>query len=159
MATILIVEERPVTRLFVATLLQDRGHRLFEATDSEGALRIVRAEKPDLVLIDVLAPSMDGCQFVLNLRSEPGLVQPRVVFRAAAGGAASRTPIHRHLAAADRKEDPQAHGDFGKAECGARSRHYRARRAARGGEGRSGTGDQETVIGGAGADAGEPPLA
>ncbi|TMG74126.1 MAG: diguanylate cyclase [Betaproteobacteria bacterium] len=84
MATILIVEERPVNRRFVATLLQDRGHRLFQATDSEGALRIVRAEKPDLVLIDVLAPSMDGCQFVLNLRSEPGLVQPRVVFRAAA---------------------------------------------------------------------------
>lgn len=84
MATILIVEERPVNRRFVVTLLQDHGHRVLEATDSEGALRIVRAEKPDLVLIDVLAPSMDGCQFVLNLRSEPGLVQPRVVFRAAA---------------------------------------------------------------------------
>src|SRR2546425_7717102 len=84
MATILIVEERPVNRRFVATLLQDRGHRLFEATDSEGALRIVRTEKPDLVLVDVLAPSMDGCQFVLDLRSGPDLVQPRAVFRAAA---------------------------------------------------------------------------
>jgi diguanylate cyclase (GGDEF)-like protein len=84
MATILIVEERPVNRRFVVTLLQDHGHRLLEATDSEEALRIGRAEKPDLVLIDVLAPSMDGCQFVLDLRSEPDLVQPRVVFRAAA---------------------------------------------------------------------------
>src|SRR5712691_10312556 len=84
MATILVVEERPVNRRFVVTLLQDRGHRLLEAADSEGALRIVRTEKPDLVLVDVLAPSMDGCQFVLDLRSGPDLVQPRAVFRAAA---------------------------------------------------------------------------
>lgn len=49
MATILVVEERPVNRRFVVTLLQDRGHRLLEAADSEGALRIVRTEKPDLV--------------------------------------------------------------------------------------------------------------
>src|SRR2546425_13123421 len=83
MATILVVEERPVNRRLWLTLLQDRGHRLLEAADSEGALRIVRTEKPDLVLVDVLAPSMDGCQFVLDLRSGPDLVQPRAVFRAA----------------------------------------------------------------------------
>src|SRR2546429_197062 len=60
MATILVVEERPVNRRFVVTLLQDRGHRLLEAADSEGALRVVRAEKPDLVLVDVLAPRAAG---------------------------------------------------------------------------------------------------
>src|SRR5712691_1016320 len=84
MATILIIEERPVNRRFLVTLLQDHGHRLLEADDGTEGLKIVRAEKPDLVLIDILTPNVDGCQFVLNLRSEPNLIQPRVVFRAAA---------------------------------------------------------------------------
>src|SRR6266568_3211882 len=84
MATILIIEERPVNRRFLVTLLQDHGHRLLEAEDGTEGLKIVRAEKPDLVLIDILTPNVDGCQFVLNLRSEPSLAQPRVVFRAAA---------------------------------------------------------------------------
>lgn len=83
-ATILIVEDRPINRRFVAGFLQDRGHRVFEASDSEGALRMVRAERPDLVIIDILTSSMDGCQFLLTLRSDPDLVQPRVVFRSAA---------------------------------------------------------------------------
>jgi len=83
-ATILIVEDRPVNLRFVATLLGDRGHRVVEARNGEEALRIVRSERPDLVIIDILTSGMDGCQFVLNLRSEPNSVQPRIVFRAAA---------------------------------------------------------------------------
>jgi diguanylate cyclase (GGDEF)-like protein len=81
---ILIVEDRPVNRRFLASLFEDRGHRSLEACDGEEALQIVRAESPDLVLIDVLSAGMDGCQFVLNLRSEPKVAQPQVVFRAAA---------------------------------------------------------------------------
>ena len=84
MATILAIEDRPVNLRFLATLLGDRGHRLLEACDGEEALRIARAERPDLVIIDILTSGMDGCQFVLNLRSEPDPVQPRVVFRAPA---------------------------------------------------------------------------
>src|SRR5947199_5635186 len=84
MATILIIEHRPVRLRFAATLLRDRGHRLLEARSGEEALRIVHAESPDLVIIDILTSGMDGCQFVLNLRSEPNSVQPRIVFRAAA---------------------------------------------------------------------------
>ncbi len=83
-ATILIIEDRPVNLRFVATLLRDRGYRLLEARGGEEALRIVRAERPDLVIIDILTSGMDGCQFVLNLRSEPNSVQPRIVFRAPA---------------------------------------------------------------------------
>jgi diguanylate cyclase (GGDEF)-like protein len=81
---ILIVEDKPDNRRFLANLLQDRGHHSLEASDGEEALKIVRAERPDLVFIDVLTAGMDGCQFVLNLRSEPKVAQPQVVFRAAA---------------------------------------------------------------------------
>lgn len=83
MAAILIVEDGPVDRRFLATLLQGHGHRVLDASDGEEALEIVRTGKPDLVLIDVLTPSIDGCQFFMKLRAELGLVPPRVVFRAA----------------------------------------------------------------------------
>ena len=83
MATILIVEDRPINRRFVASFLEARGHRVLGASDGEAALRIVRAERPDLVIIDILTSVMDGCQFVVTLRSDPELVQPRVVFRSA----------------------------------------------------------------------------
>jgi len=45
-ATILVVEDRPVNLRFVATLLRDRGHRLLEARSGEEALRVVSAESP-----------------------------------------------------------------------------------------------------------------
>jgi len=82
MATILIVEDSLIIRRFIVALLHGYGHRLLEASDGEEALRIVQAERPDLVIIDILARGMDGGQFVEKLRAVPHLVQPRVVFRA-----------------------------------------------------------------------------
>jgi len=63
MATIVIVGEAS-TNLRLVTLLGDHGHRVLEAADSEQALAIVRAEKPDLVLADILIGNMAGCQLV-----------------------------------------------------------------------------------------------
>jgi diguanylate cyclase (GGDEF)-like protein len=83
MATIVIVGEEIINHR-LATLLGDHGHRVLEAADSAQALEIVRAEKPDLVLADILIGSMDGGQLVQSLRAEAGLAQPRLVFLAAA---------------------------------------------------------------------------
>jgi diguanylate cyclase (GGDEF)-like protein len=57
---------------------------LLQIADGEDVLEIVRAEKPDLMLTDILMPEPGGYPLVLRLRAEPGLVQPRVVFLAAA---------------------------------------------------------------------------
>jgi diguanylate cyclase (GGDEF)-like protein len=84
MATILVVEDRPINRRFLATLLQERGHRLLQASDGEEALRITRAENPDLVIMEVLTPNVDACQFMMKLEVEPEMIQPRVVLRAPA---------------------------------------------------------------------------
>jgi len=83
MATIVIVGEEIMNRR-LATLLGDHGHRVLEAADGEQALEIVRAEKPDLVLADILMGNMDGCQLALYLRAEAGWARPRVVFLTAA---------------------------------------------------------------------------
>jgi diguanylate cyclase (GGDEF)-like protein len=79
LATILIVDERALNRDLI-TLLGNHGHRLLETVDGRNVLEIVRAEKPDLMLTDILMPEPGGHQLVEHLRAEPGLVQPRVVF-------------------------------------------------------------------------------
>ena len=81
MATILVVEDRPINRRFLVTLLQERGHHVLQAAEEAGALDLVRAERPDVVIIEILAPSMDACQFAARLEAEPEAAQPRLVFR------------------------------------------------------------------------------
>ncbi len=80
MASILIVDDRPTNRQFLLTLLGYGGHRLSEAADGAEALKIARAEHPDLVITDLLMPTMDGFEFVQHLREEPELAQTQVVF-------------------------------------------------------------------------------
>jgi diguanylate cyclase (GGDEF)-like protein len=81
LATIVIVGEQVIDPR-AATLLGDHGHRVLEAADVEQALEIVRVEKPDLVLADILTGSC--CQLARYLGAEAGQARPRVVFLAAA---------------------------------------------------------------------------
>ena len=70
MATILIVDDLSTNRKFLVTLLRHQGHRLLEAADGREGLAVVHAERPDLVITDVLMPVMDGYEFVRQLRLE-----------------------------------------------------------------------------------------
>ncbi len=96
MATILIVDDRPMDRQFLITLLRYAGHRLLQAGDGEQALHLVAKERPDLVIADVLMPEMDGYEFVRQLRSESGTARTRVIFYTAA----YRDQVARNLAGA-----------------------------------------------------------
>jgi signal transduction histidine kinase len=80
MTTILVVDDRAPNRYLLTTLLGYAGHASLEAADAEHALEIVRAARPDLVIADVLMPSIDGFEFVRRLRSEPEIAQTRVMF-------------------------------------------------------------------------------
>ena len=59
MANILIAEDRPVDRLFLATLLRYQGHGILEASDGAEALALVQSNRPHLVISDVLMPTME----------------------------------------------------------------------------------------------------
>lgn len=68
--TILIVEDDQETRRAVARELGARGYRIEEAQDGHSALRRWEARRPDLVLLDLGLPDMDGLQIVRRLRRD-----------------------------------------------------------------------------------------
>lgn len=86
MATILIVDDLSANRAFLVTLLRYHGHRLLEASDGAEGLTVVRAERPDLVITDVLMPVMDGYELVRQLRLDPATRGIPVVFYTAQYG-------------------------------------------------------------------------
>lgn len=83
MAKILIVDDRPTNRQFLLTLLGYGNHHLFEAADGAQALKLAQTERPDLVISDILMPTMDGYEFVQHLRADPGLAATPVIFQTA----------------------------------------------------------------------------
>ena len=80
MATILIVDDQPSNRRLVATLARYAGHRTLEAGNGSLALELVRRERPDLVVCDLLMPVMDGYEFVRQLRAQDSTANTRVIF-------------------------------------------------------------------------------
>lgn len=83
MAKILIVDDIAENRLLIVTLVVSRGHQPLEAADGAEALALVRQEHPDLVVSDVLMPTMDGYEFVRQLREDPLLASTQVIFYSA----------------------------------------------------------------------------
>ncbi|MFC0252716.1 two-component system response regulator [Massilia consociata] len=80
MAKILIVDDRPSNRAFLIALLGYTGHRLVEAEDGAQALALARAQRPDLIITDILMPTMDGYELVQQIRHDPDLRTVRVIF-------------------------------------------------------------------------------
>jgi CheY-like chemotaxis protein len=80
MASILIVDDRPTNRELLTTLLGYKGYMTREAGDGAEALRMARADPPDLVITDLLMPTMDGFELVRQLRADPALAATRVIF-------------------------------------------------------------------------------
>jgi diguanylate cyclase len=80
LATILVVDDRPINREFLTALLRYAGHRVLQAADGTEALGLVRGETPDLIISDILMPVMDGIELVKRLRSDSALDAIEVIF-------------------------------------------------------------------------------
>ncbi|MDR3458659.1 MAG: response regulator transcription factor [Verrucomicrobiae bacterium] len=68
MERILIIEDETPMRTALADLLGGEGYRTFAAADGETGLKRALAEKPDLILLDVMMPKLDGFQVCAELR-------------------------------------------------------------------------------------------
>jgi CheY-like chemotaxis protein len=69
-ATILVVDDNPINLKLVSDLLAFEGYRVLKAEDGEQAAASVEAEPPDLILLDVDLPGIDGLTLTKRLKSD-----------------------------------------------------------------------------------------
>ena len=67
---ILIVEDEPKNMTLIRDLLQVSGYKTTEATDGEQGVELAKASKPDLILMDIQMPKMDGLQATRILKAD-----------------------------------------------------------------------------------------
>ena len=70
-ALILIADDRPSSRELLRTVLERAGYRVLEAEDGERALAQARSGLPDLILLDLQMPELDGFGVLAELRADP----------------------------------------------------------------------------------------
>ena len=80
MATVLIVDDRQVNRDLVGTVLGYHGHETLEAESGPVALDLLREHRPDLLIVDVLMPGMDGYELARAVRAEQSTRDIPVLF-------------------------------------------------------------------------------
>ncbi|MBC8318050.1 MAG: response regulator [Desulfobulbaceae bacterium] len=78
---IVIVEDRSEDRMLLKRIIEQHGHKVFEARDGRVALNLIREEKPDLVISDLLMPELDGFGLLRELHKSGHLQDvPFVVY-------------------------------------------------------------------------------
>ena len=78
MVKILIVDDDPDMRLAIASVLNSRSYQIVEACNGQEALQKLEEEEPDLMLLDLLMPTMDGFAVLKELRGTPEKRYPNV---------------------------------------------------------------------------------
>ncbi len=85
MAKILIAEDEPDIRALVKFALEYAGHEIVQAEDGMQAIEMARKAKPELVLMDVRMPKMNGLEACAEMKADNELKDTPVVFLSAHG--------------------------------------------------------------------------
>jgi two-component system, OmpR family, alkaline phosphatase synthesis response regulator PhoP len=70
MTKILVIDDEPSITNLVSAYLKPEGYEVFTATDGNAGLKAARAFKPDLIILDLMLPGMDGIELLSRLRRE-----------------------------------------------------------------------------------------
>jgi len=76
---ILIVEDNPRNLRLLIMTLRGKGYSLLQTTDGEEALTVAMAERPDLIIMDIQLPKLDGLEVTRRLRVTPGFSQIPII--------------------------------------------------------------------------------
>jgi two-component system cell cycle response regulator DivK len=71
MAKILIIEDNPANMKLASLLMRHAGHTVLCALDAESGLTLARADQPDLIMVDIQLPGMDGLAATALLKQDP----------------------------------------------------------------------------------------
>ena len=89
MSTILIVDDEPSARETLTAMLEGQGYQLELAINGFEALQTAERIRPDLILLDVMMPGMDGFETCRRLRSTPQLAEVPIIILTALDNHAS----------------------------------------------------------------------
>ncbi|MBK8020721.1 MAG: response regulator [Chloroflexi bacterium] len=93
MAIILIVDDNPRNTPALRLALRDTHHVMCEATNGKQALELADSINPDLVLLDIMMPIMDGFEVCKALRASPRHAQVPVIFVTALDDSAEKVRL------------------------------------------------------------------
>ena len=96
MKKVLVVDDEPSIRKLLKVALGNRGFEVLEAENGLDAMGVIAAEKPDLVVLDVMMPTMTGHEVHDRLRQKPDTRELPILFLSAAGTFEEQ---HREIAA------------------------------------------------------------
>lgn len=85
MPKVLVVEDIPDIRFLMVETLVDAGHQVLEAGDGAAGLVSACQHHPDVILLDVMMPVMDGFQMLKELKADPGTAAIPVIMVTAKG--------------------------------------------------------------------------
>jgi CheY-like chemotaxis protein len=88
--TLLVVDDEEDIRLVMRMLFESRGYRVLEAAEGGEALTVLRQQRPDVILLDLMMPGMDGVEFRAHQQKDPDLVAIPVVLISGGGGVAKK---------------------------------------------------------------------
>jgi CheY-like chemotaxis protein len=75
---VLVVDDNPDALSMYALLVQDMGHDVRSAANGFAAMEAARAFAPDVVLLDLVLPDIDGCDLARDMKAIPGLQAARI---------------------------------------------------------------------------------
>ena len=78
--TIVIADDEPHLRLVLERLLREEGYTVHSATDGVEALSLARSVRPDLLVLDIMMPNLDGSGVAAALRDDPATAHLPIVF-------------------------------------------------------------------------------
>jgi two-component system, cell cycle response regulator DivK len=70
MARVLVIEDNAANMTLATFLLESLGHTVLGATNAEAGIRLARDERPDLILMDIQLPGMDGLEATAQLKED-----------------------------------------------------------------------------------------
>ena len=79
MKTIIYIEDSQANRILVERVLESKGYRLLQAPDGETGIQLAMSESPDLILVDMGLPDIDGQTVVTLLQRMPNLQNMPIV--------------------------------------------------------------------------------
>lgn len=80
---VLVVDDEPNIIMSLDFLIRKEGYQLFIARNGKEALEIAQTEKPDLVVLDIMMPDIDGYEVCKRIKSDENLKHTKVIFLSA----------------------------------------------------------------------------